>query len=118
MRNITLGESTDRRLHLEQVISQSGLTSFISTQSEGVETIVGESGSRISGGERQRIGIARALFRSPSLLVFDEATNALDQVTENQVLETIFSMRGEVTMIILSHNVKVVERCDVVYRLN
>jgi ABC-type bacteriocin/lantibiotic exporter with double-glycine peptidase domain len=50
--------------------------------------------------------------------VFDEATNALDQETENQVLETIFSMRGEVTMIILSHNVKVVERCDVVYRLS
>jgi|694.fasta_scaffold17285_7 ABC-type multidrug transport system fused ATPase/permease subunit len=117
-RNITLGESTDQRLRLEQVIAQSGLTSFIGTQSEGVETNVGESGSKISGGERQRIGIARALFRNPSLLVFDEATNALDQETENQVLETIFSMRGEVTMIILSHNVKVVERCDVVYRLS
>jgi ABC-type bacteriocin/lantibiotic exporter with double-glycine peptidase domain len=116
-RNITLGESDDDQLLIDQVIEQAGLKMFISNLPEGVETVIGESGSRISGGERQRIGIARALFRNPSLLVFDEATNALDQETEDQLLETIFAMRGKVTMIILSHNVKVFDRCDVVYKL-
>jgi ABC-type multidrug transport system fused ATPase/permease subunit len=116
-RNITLGEPDDNQLLINQVIEQAGLKTFISNLPEGLETVIGESGSRISGGERQRIGIARALFRNPSLLVFDEATNALDQETEDQLLEIIFAMRGKVTMIILSHNVKVVDRCDVVYKL-
>jgi ABC-type bacteriocin/lantibiotic exporter with double-glycine peptidase domain len=116
-KNITLGELTDNQALLDQVIIQSGLQTFVSNQSHGVDTKIGESGSRISGGERQRIGIARALYRNPSLLVFDEATNALDQETEEKILDTIFSMRGQLTIIFLSHNDKVVERCDVIYKL-
>lgn len=117
-KNITLGDSADNPALLDQVIAQSGLQTFISNQTLGIDTKIGESGSRISGGERQRIGIARALYRKPSLLVFDEATNALDQETEDRVLDTIFSMRGKITIILLSHNVKVAERCDVIYKLD
>ena len=117
-KNITLSDSSDNPVLLDQVVSQSGLQAFVDNQVDGIKTKIGESGSRISGGERQRIGIARALYRNPSLLVFDEATNALDQETEDKVLDTIFSMRGRATIIFLSHNSRVAERCDVVYKMN
>lgn len=117
-KNITLGELTEQQVRLDWAIAQSGLKSFISKLPEGIDTIVGEGGARISGGERQRVGIARALYRNPSILVFDEATNALDEETEDQILETIFAMRGDTTIIMLSHNPKVVERCEIVYRLH
>ena len=115
--NITLGDSLDEPSKLKRVISHAGLETFLDNQPDGFDTKVGESGSRISGGERQRIGIARALYREPSVLVFDEATSALDQETEDQILDTIFEMRGNITIIILSHNPAVIERCDVVYSL-
>ena len=115
--NITLGDSLGEPSKLKRVISHAGLETFLDNQPEGFDTKVGEGGSRISGGERQRIGIARALYREPSVLVFDEATSALDQETEDQILDTIFEMRGNITIIILSHNPAVIERCDVVYSL-
>ena len=115
--NITLGDSLGEPSKLKRVISHAGLETFLDNQPDGFDTKVGESGSRISGGERQRIGIARALYREPSVLVFDEATSALDQETEDQILDTIFEMRGNITIIILSHNPAVIERCDVVYSL-
>jgi ATP-binding cassette subfamily C protein len=78
----------------------------------GLETRVGERGIRLSGGERQRVAIARALYRDPALVIFDEATSALDPATEREVADAIDALRGARTVIVVSHRLTTVERCD------
>jgi len=81
------------------------------------ETVVGEQGVKLSGGQRQRIGIARALYHGPSVLVFDEATSALDQSTEAGVMEAIYDLEGEQTILIISHRLSTVQRADTIFML-
>jgi ATP-binding cassette subfamily C protein len=76
------------------------------------DTVVGERGVKLSGGQRQRIGIARALYHEPSVLVFDEATSALDPSTEAQVMEAIYKLDGEQTILLVSHRLSTVRRAD------
>jgi len=75
-------------------------------------TVVGERGVKLSGGQRQRIGIARALYHWPSVLVFDEATSALDQATEASVMEAIYALEGNHTMLMIAHRLSTVKRAD------
>jgi ABC-type bacteriocin/lantibiotic exporter with double-glycine peptidase domain len=79
---------------------------------DGYETNIGEKGSRLSGGQRQRIGIARALYNNPKILVFDEATNELDNITEKSVIESLYNLKSKVTIIIISHTISNLKRCD------
>jgi ABC-type bacteriocin/lantibiotic exporter with double-glycine peptidase domain len=79
---------------------------------DGYETNIGEKGSRLSGGQRQRLGIARALYNNPKILVFDEATNELDNNTEKSVIESLYNLRSEVTIIIISHTITNLKKCD------
>ena len=76
------------------------------------ETHVGERGVRLSGGQIQRIGIARALYRKPQLLIFDESTSALDNITERVVMDAIYNLGEEVTIIIIAHRLNSVKYCD------
>ena len=69
-----------------------------------METIVGDSGSKLSGGQVQRIGIARALYDNPDILVFDESTNSLDKKTETKIIKTITNLSNELTIIFVTHN--------------
>ena len=78
---------------------------------------VGEKGLKMSGGQLQRLSIARALYKKPEILIFDEATNALDEETEKKLLETIYSFKGKITLIIISHNLKNLDKCDAKYKL-
>ena len=84
----------------------------------GIETFVGENGGFISGGQRQRLGIARALFTHPKLLVLDEATSALDGQTEAELTEAIRSLHGEVTVLVVAHRLSTVRHVDKVVYLN
>lgn len=94
------------------------MSSFIHKEGNNIESIVGERGERISGGEKQRIGIARALYNNPSLLVLDEATSALDLKTEKEITNIIKSLKGKTTILIVSHRPSTVEMCDSVYKLD
>lgn len=81
---------------------------------EGYATTVGEKGMRLSGGQLQRIGIARALYRDPPVLLFDEATSALDTTTEAAVMKAVEALHGKKTIVIVSHRLSTVEKCDCV----
>ena len=88
------------------------LDDFIRQLPQGLDTILGERGARLSGGQRQRVAIARALYNDPAVLVFDEATAALDNQTEREVTRAIASLHGSRTMIVIAHRLSTVEGCD------
>jgi ATP-binding cassette subfamily C protein len=81
---------------------------------DGIWSVVGERGARVSGGQRQRLGIARALFRKPSFLVLDEATSSLDATTESEIGKVLDSLHGEVTIVVIAHRLATVRHADVV----
>ncbi len=84
---------------------------------EGVQTVVGERGAKLSGGQRQRIAIARALVHRPRLLILDEATSALDPETEAAICQTLKELRGQLTILAISHQSALVEVADRVYQI-
>ncbi len=96
---------------IERAIRMADLDSLVRSLAAGVETLVGERGSRLSGGERQRVGIARALYHEPDLLVLDEATSALDVVTEDRVLQAIRAMRNA-AVVLIAHRPSTLRHCD------
>jgi ABC-type multidrug transport system fused ATPase/permease subunit len=98
-------------------LKEAQLMEFVQGLDDGLDTMVGELGTRISGGQRQRIGIARALYRQPEVLVLDEATSALDNETEKAVMEAIDSLHGKLTLIIIAHRLTTIKNCDVVYEI-
>ncbi|HEY3308696.1 MAG TPA: ATP-binding cassette domain-containing protein [Desulfuromonadaceae bacterium] len=112
--NITFDHEPDM-LQLMRVIKMANLDTMISVLPLGVDTKVGENGMNVSGGQRQRIGIARALYRQPKIVVFDEATGALDAHAEQEVTNEIEKLRGEVTMLMVSHRLPAVVNCDRIY---
>lgn len=100
-----------------KVLEEAQMKEFVEKLPEGLDTSTGDRGVRISGGERQRLGIARALYHDPAVLVFDEATSALDNATEKAVMEAINSFQGKKTMLIIAHRLNTIEKCDLIYRV-
>lgn len=118
-KNIALGieDNLINKEKLFKSIELSQLEDFINKLENGVNSVVGERGGKISGGEKQRIGIARALYKSPSVLVLDEATSSLDLKNEELIIETINSLKRKKTIIIVSHRPSTVKICDTVYKM-
>ena len=94
------------------------LDDFVLSTPHGLDTEVGERGAKVSGGQRQRLGIARALFTKPKLLVLDEATSALDAETESNVSLAISSLRGNTTVVMIAHRLATVRNADLVVYLD
>lgn len=111
---ITFGEApeeVDGKL-LDDVVRRAHLQEFVDALPEGLDTRIGESGARLSGGQAQRVGIARALYASPQVLILDEATSALDNETEHRITATIEDLHGEITVIVIAHRLSTVKNAD------
>lgn len=100
---------------VKNVVKSANLSDLIESLELGLETNVGERGVQISGGEKQRIGIARALYNDPEILIFDEATSALDGNSEKSILESINSILHEKTIIMIAHRLNTVKNCDKIF---
>lgn len=102
---------------LQNAITKSALHNFVETLPMGLETLIGERGARLSGGQLQRIGIARALYNDPQILILDEATSALDENTEDDIIKKIFSVNFKKTVIFVTHRKVITEYCDHCYEI-
>ena len=103
---------------ISKVVKLASLENFIKERPNGLNQIVGEKGVKISGGEKQRIGIARALYKKSSILLLDEATSALDQSTEKKVMSSISKYYKNLTIIMIAHRLSTVSICDKVLLLD
>ena len=90
---------------------------MIISKPNGYKSFLGERGVNLSGGQIQRIGIARALYKNPKFLILDEATSALDNKTEKKVLSTINNLAGDITLIMIAHRLNTLSSCDKVLEL-
>lgn len=103
---------------IEQACRQAGASEFIEELPRGYETVVGDRGVRLSGGQVQRIAMARAILRQPQLLILDEATSSLDTVSERLIQEAVDKMAGETSVVIVAHRLSTILRADYIYVLD
>lgn len=117
-KNITLKNSTKEEVQqILLILKKVNLYNFVKNLRNGIDTIIGEGGISISGGEKQRLILARALYQSPKILLLDEFTSALDSENEKVMLENLLILKKYVTIIIVSHSKKVLDICDKKYQL-
>lgn len=118
-RNVAFGVQNERidERAMENAIRAARLEDFVKSLPQGLDTLVGERGVRLSAGQRQRIGLARALYHEPAVLVLDEATSALDLTTEQEVMEAVKSITGQRTIVVVSHRLSTMQHCQRLYRL-
>ena len=102
---------------VKKALKLAHLEDFVLKLENGIYTKVGERGVQISGGQRQRIGIARALYYNAEVLVFDEATNALDGITEKIIMDAIHDFTGKKTLIMIAHRIKTIQNCDEIFMM-
>ena len=98
-------------------LNDAEIYNFVLNLDNKLDTVVGERGVKLSGGQIQRIGIARELYRNPELIIFDESTSALDEKTENQIIECIKKLKGKITTVIISHRDNMLKICDKIIRI-
>lgn len=119
LKNVAFGVPEDEidMNRIWEVLKEAQMDEFVRNLPEGLNTGIGERGIRISGGQRQRLGIARALYYDPEVLILDEATSALDNDTEAAIMDAINSLQGRKTLVIIAHRLQTIEKCDMIYRI-
>jgi ATP-binding cassette subfamily C protein len=115
--NVTLGDNRLSEEDAVRALRASMAWDFVKTLPDGIQSSVGERGGNLSGGQRQRVAIARALVHNPKLLILDEATSGLDPESEAAVCDTLRRLKGEITILAISHQSALVEIADNTYRL-
>lgn len=117
--NIALGseEKDINYKRLTEAIEKAKLTEFINSLPDGIETNIGQRGIKISGGQKQRIALARTFYYDRKIIILDEATNSLDSKIEDEIYNEIKSLKGDITLIIISHRTKSLDFCDRIYEV-
>ena len=117
--NIAIGiqEEKIELQFIKKCLKDVQLENFIDLQLNGLDTVVGEKGARISGGELQRLALARALYIKPDVIILDEPTSSLDEITEKRILDILKELSKKLTIIIVTHNFKNLKYCDRVMKL-
>ena len=103
---------------IKKIIEITNLSKVVNDLPKKEDTIIGERGIKFSGGQQQRLGIARALYNNPSVVILDEATNALDVLTENEVFNSILNYEKNITIIMITHRLEVIKKFDKIIFLN
>ncbi|MFP4386789.1 MAG: ABC transporter ATP-binding protein [Alphaproteobacteria bacterium] len=118
-RNIAFGENDEEIIeeNVLHAIKDAQLETFVNKLPDGLNTVIGEDGGYISGGEKQRIALARALYHKPDILVLDEATSSLDMTTEKNIMNAVYALRGQRTIFIVTHRLSTVEKCDILLEI-
>ena len=118
--NVAFGINSNSKdtKRISDVLKIANLDSFVQNLPSGIDTKIGEQGQQISGGQRQRLGLARALFNDSEILIFDEATSALDNLTEKEVIKSILELKGKKTIIMVAHRLTTLKECNIIYELN
>jgi len=117
-RNLDWGDETISEDEMHAAIDTVGATAIVARMPRGIDSVVGERGALLSGGERQRLAIARALLRKPRLLVLDEATNAIDQASEGELLTRLAALDPRPTILIVAHRDSSLRLCDTLIRVD
>lgn len=119
LKNVAFGcdeQEIDRR-KVEHCIQMAHLDEKVSHLEQGLDTVIGERGTKLSGGQIQRLGIARALYREPDLLILDEATSALDSVSEQIVTDAIRELSSKLTLVVIAHRMNTIKFCNMIYEI-
>jgi ABC-type multidrug transport system fused ATPase/permease subunit len=114
--NVCFGKEINKS-KLEDVLKKANIFDFLQAK-KGLQTRVGEGGVQLSGGQKQRIAIARALYGDPEVMILDEATSALDNETEKKIMEEMYKISKEKTLIIIAHRLSTIQGCDVIYEVS
>jgi len=117
--NVVLGKNKNNYNYelFKEVINICGLENFITNLKEKEESLIGERGTKLSGGQQQKLGIARALYKQPDILILDEATNALDEDSEKEILKLIINLSKKITIILVSHKEAVLHISEKIYEI-
>ena len=118
--NILFAQKFNNEKNIEEKINNLKnicLLDYIDKKNSGWDTIVGENGSKLSGGQIQRLGIARALFKNPQILILDEATSGLDEQTEGKLLDNLLNIKPKLTIVIITHNKRILKICNNIYEI-
>ena len=116
--NILLGSSNEDESLIQNSILKAQISELVNSMPLKENTIVGENAVRLSGGEKQRIALARIFYLKRNFLILDESTNALDEETEKKVISNIFKEFSNSTIIQVSHNTKALNYCNKIYKLS
>ena len=116
--NLLLAKKDATNKEIADAIEKASLTDFISSLKKGIDTKVGESGIKLSGGQKQRLAIARALLRNSPIIIFDESTSSLDNFAQENIKQTIDSLKGKSTIVIVAHRLSTIRNVDKIYFLD
>jgi ABC-type bacteriocin/lantibiotic exporter with double-glycine peptidase domain len=116
--NITFEKNSYNKDKLNYVLDFVNLIDFINNLPDGINTVIGFNGSKISGGQRQKIGIARALYKDPKILILDEATNSIDDESEKKIINNLSKINKKTKFVIVSHTSRVLKLCSVLYKIH
>ena len=115
--NLLMANPNASDIQLKEALEEAGLLKFVNSLEKGIDTPVGNAGASLSGGQKQKIGIARALLSHAEYMIFDEATSSVDPESEKEIWQTISNMAGNRTLILISHRMSSVKNADCIYVL-